>query len=86
MRQATHLALESDRRPSELACLAALPEAEWPRLVTKDWVGQCSKVLSADGSRTDVLRKNLHPSAVTVARKGVCFSSRLCRDASTARP
>ncbi|EOD38795.1 hypothetical protein EMIHUDRAFT_109212 [Emiliania huxleyi CCMP1516] len=69
VREATHLALESDRRPSELACLAALPEAEWPRLVTKDWVGQCSKVLSADGSRTDVLRKNLHPSAVAAARE-----------------
>ena len=76
VREATHLALEPDRRPSELACLAALPQAEWPRLVTKEWVGQCSKVLSADGSRTDVLRKHLHPSAVTVARKDVCFSSR----------
>ena len=76
VREATHLALESERRPSELACLAALPEAEWPRLVTKEWVGQCSKVLSADGARTDVLRKHLHPSAVTVARTDVCFSSR----------
>ena len=61
VREATHLALEPDRRPSELACLAALPQAEWPRLVTKEWVGQCSKVLSADGTRRDVLLKHRHP-------------------------
>jgi len=29
----------------------------------------CSKVLSADGARTNVLRKHLHPSAVAAARE-----------------
>ncbi|EOD05123.1 hypothetical protein EMIHUDRAFT_220211 [Emiliania huxleyi CCMP1516] len=85
VREATHLALESDRRPSELACLAALPEAEWPRLVTKEWVGQCSKVLSADGSRTDVLRKNLHPSAVAAAREPASPEASLKRAKEEAR-
>mmetsp|Transcript_3752 Transcript_3752/g.12518 ORF Transcript_3752/g.12518 Transcript_3752/m.12518 type:complete len:767 (-) Transcript_3752:38-2338(-) len=86
VREATHLALESDRRPSELACLAALPEAEWPRLVTKDWVGLCSKVLSADGSRTDVLRKNLHPSAVAAAREPASPEASVGPEPGGARP
>ncbi|EOD39789.1 hypothetical protein EMIHUDRAFT_223319 [Emiliania huxleyi CCMP1516] len=32
-------------------------------VVGGEWVGQCSKILSADGARTDVLRKHHHPDS-----------------------
>ncbi|EOD39787.1 hypothetical protein EMIHUDRAFT_223315 [Emiliania huxleyi CCMP1516] len=46
----------------DLVFLATLPKDKWPRLVTQEgeWAGQCSKILSADGARTDVLRKHHH--------------------------
>ncbi|EOD25569.1 hypothetical protein EMIHUDRAFT_237586 [Emiliania huxleyi CCMP1516] len=64
VQEATHVTLECHRRAEELLSLKTIPRDEWPRLVTQEWVGQCSKVLSADGTRTGVLRKHLHPDAV----------------------
>ena len=70
VQEATHVTLECHRRAEELLSLKTIPRDEWPRLVTQEWVGQCSKVLSADGTRTGVLRKHLHPDAVAALAEG----------------